>query len=256
MEMRGGAAEWTPFQNGWLASNGNGLDGFIIDAIAYFRSTGTNSRAEGSSVSAAHTTSMSLCSSSEAYRSAKPYCFTAARTTSLFPCCASSAKYSALPFCFTAARITSSSERIESEACSSASPYCVTAARATLLFPRSAGEAYLSAWPFCVTAASTTSSSERNSKKCSSAMPSCVTTARTSSLVYRRDLMDIKLWGTMAPGVWERGRWSGDGCGRRGRRPAPRWSMAQKLTNVGPVAWCHPSVHLLVTVKPVDVFMG
>eukprot|EP00966_Prymnesium_polylepis_P322961 7379182-Prymnesium_polylepis.1 len=29
----GEAAGWTPFQNGWLASNGNGLDGFIIDAI-------------------------------------------------------------------------------------------------------------------------------------------------------------------------------------------------------------------------------
>eukprot|EP00966_Prymnesium_polylepis_P175436 4059835-Prymnesium_polylepis.1 len=66
----GETAEWTPFPFGLLASHGKGLDGFIIDAIACFSSTGIYSSEEGSCVSAARTTSSSLCSSSETQRSA------------------------------------------------------------------------------------------------------------------------------------------------------------------------------------------
>jgi hypothetical protein len=32
-------------------------------------------------------------------------------------------------------------------------------------------------------------------------------------------------------------------------------SMLQKLTKLDPMASCHPFIHLLVTIKPVDAFM-
>ena len=33
-------------------------------------------------------------------------------------------------------------------------------------------------------------------------------------------------------------------------------SMLQKLTKLDPMASCHPFIHLLVTIKPVDAFVG
>ena len=33
-------------------------------------------------------------------------------------------------------------------------------------------------------------------------------------------------------------------------------SMLQKLTKVDPMASCHPFIHLLVTIKPSNVFLG
>ena len=49
-------------------------------------------------------------------------------------------------------------------------------------------------------------------------------------------------------------------CGGGGRRGTDArrhgGSMLQKPTKLDPVAWCHPFIHLMVTIKPVDAFVG
>ena len=85
----------------------------------------------------------SFCSfsSSAAYSSARPLCFTASRTTSLSPFSSSAANASALPFSFTAFRTTSLSPFSSSAAYRNAQPLCFTASRTTYLSPFSSSAA-------------------------------------------------------------------------------------------------------------------
>ena len=62
--------------------------------------------------------------------------------------------------------------------------------------------------------------------------------------------------GTTAPCVGAQLVRCGGGGGRRGGRSAPRWFGYNKFTKLDPMASCHPYTHLLVKIKPRDVFLG